>query len=313
MDPSDTDAAQFRDINPRATIERSLHVHQTTLQVVHGDLTEEHTDAITNAANEGLWLGGGVAGAIDRKGGPTVERECMEYVRKHGDLDIGEVAVTGAGRMSCKYVIHAVGPVYSSVRQDNHEMLESAILNTFKAAEELGLASVSIPGISSGIFGFPKDECAQVMFTAFSKYLLGRPTTSLRLVRFINFDTPTVTCFEEEFDKARRGLEALDAQLKEGGREEATVSSQGTVPVEGSPELSGFRPESPKEGFESLRVEEPQPAVSPNLVQDSAMAEQLPEASPSLVPDSPITELQASPSLVPDSPAPEADSSSPKV
>lgn len=310
MEPSDADAAQFRDINPRATIERSIQVYHTTLQVVHGDLTEEHTGAITNAANEGLWLGGGVAGAIDRKAGPTVERECMQYVKLHGEVDVGAVAVTGAGRMNCRYVIHAVGPVYSRIRRDNHEKLEAAVFNTFKAAEDRNLDSVSIPGISSGIFGFPKDECAQVMFSTFSKYLSSRPTTSLRLVRFINFDTPTVTCFEEEFDKARRSLEALDARLKEGKVEEVTEESQGTVPVEGSPELSGF---SPKEESGSLPIGESQPVVSSSQEQDSPMAEPQPEESANLVPNSPITEPQASPCLGPDSSAAEPDNSSPKA
>jgi putative ATPase len=245
--------------------------------VVHGDLTEENTDAITNAANEGLWLGGGVAGAIDRKGGPAVERECMDYVRRHGDLEIGEVAVTGAGHMSCKHVIHAVGPVYSRMRKDNHELLERAILNTFKAAEDHNLASVSIPGISSGIFGFPKDECADVMFTAFINYLRPRPHTSLKLVRYINFDTPTVTCFEEGFDRAKNALEALDQEGLEGGneegKEEPTVSSQGTVPVQGSPELTGFNPQSPQADSEASQSEkpsevQPKPEDSPSLTQN---------------------------------------------
>ena len=253
MERSSADTVQLRSLNPRATVERQIMVHQTLLQVVHGDLTEEKTDAITNAANESLWLGGGVAGAIDRKGGPTIERECLAYVRSNGELDIGDVAVTGAGNMPCKFVIHAVGPIYSPMRRNNNELLEKAVLNTFRAAEERKLSSVSIPGISSGIFGFPKNECAKVMYGAFVKYLETHPTTSLRIVRYINFDTPTVNCFEQEFDRAKTALEAAHQRLEhpeeskaaamEETKEVVSVSSEGTIPVNSSPELTGFHPE----------------------------------------------------------------------
>ena len=296
MEPSSPDAAQLLNFNPRATIEGSIRVRQTILQVVHGDLTEENTDAITNAANEGLWLGGGVAGAIDRVGGPAIGRECMEYVGRHGDLQIGGVAVTGAGRMSCRHVIHAVGPVYSTTSKDNHELLESTILNIFKAAEDCELASVSIPGISSGIFGFPKDECADVMIAAFIKHLRARPQTSLQHVRYINFDMATVTYFEEGFDRARNALEALDKEKLEGGNEERkeelegrnedrkeglTVSSQGTVPVPGSPEISGFNPQSPQADSEASQSEhssvvQAKPQDSPSLTQDQPDASSSP-------------------------------------
>ena len=85
-----------------------------TVQIVKADITQETTDAITNAANSQLMLGGGVAGAINRKGGPTIQKECNEYVRKHGDVDTGRCAPTRAGNLKCKYVIHAVGPMWSN-------------------------------------------------------------------------------------------------------------------------------------------------------------------------------------------------------
>ena len=85
-----------------------------TVKIVKADITQETTDAITNAANSQLMLGGGVAGAIDRKGGPTIQQECDEYIRKHGAVDTGKCAPTGAGKLKCKYVIHAVGPMWSN-------------------------------------------------------------------------------------------------------------------------------------------------------------------------------------------------------
>ena len=257
MDQS-IDTPRYSDLNPRATIERSILVHHTTLQVVHGDLTEEKTDAVTNAANDNLWLGGGVAGAIERKGGPSIERECTEYVRKYGSVEIGGVAVTGAGNMHAKYVIHAVGPIYN-YHPNSRKLLRDTILNTFKAADDLThratdpskrVLSVSIPGISSGIFGFPKDLCAEVMFSSFIEYLTKVPTTALTLVRYINFDTPTVTCFEEGFDEAKPRLIALHdrltAQGAEGGQED-TGSSQGTEVVEATPQREEVEPVPPSD------------------------------------------------------------------
>ena len=240
MEPSSSDFTQFRDINPRATIHRSIRVHHTILQVVHGDLTDEHTDAITNAANSSLLLGGGVAGAIARKGGPRVQRECREYVKRQGEVKLGEVAVTGAGNMSCRYVIHAVGPIYSRRSRENHIHLENTILSTFKAAEAQSLASVSIPGISSGIFGYPKDKCANVMLAAFAKYIESHPNTSLRLVRYINWDIPTVTCFQQGYDTDRAHLEALDARLAGCGNEDSKKVAE--IPSQ----QSDMRRESPK-------------------------------------------------------------------
>lgn len=238
MDPSSPDPLQDPSLNPRATIYRSILVHHTTLQVVHGDLTDECTDAITNAANTSLWLGGGVAGAVDRKGGPKVNRECTEYVRNHGELKVGEVAVTGAGKMPAKHVIHAVGPIYAKRSRENHVLLTKAVLNTFRAAEQRSLCSVSIPGLSSGIYGYPKDQCANVMLAAFAQYLTVCPSTCLRLVRFINLDLPTVICFRQELDRVRRELQAMGLRLAE-----ESPALQGSAPIESRPKRPKSDPE----------------------------------------------------------------------
>lgn len=103
-----------------------------------------------------------MAGAISRKGGPSIQKESSLYVKKNGIVETGQCAVTGAGTLSCKYVIHAVGPVWSDYipKEKNVQLLHSAVFNTLKKADEIKCKSVAIPAISSGIFGFPKPLCA---------------------------------------------------------------------------------------------------------------------------------------------------------
>jgi len=132
-----------------------------TIELVEGDITELEADAIVNAANEYLKHGGGVAAAIVRKGGWAIQEESDRYVREHGPVPVGRVAVTGAGRLRAKYVIHAVGPRYGDPQGD--EKLASAIRNSLFKAEELGLESVAMPAISTGAFGYPYERCARIM------------------------------------------------------------------------------------------------------------------------------------------------------
>jgi len=132
-----------------------------TIELVEGDITELEADAIVNAANEFLKHGGGVAAAIVRKGGFAIQEESDRYVREHGPVPVGGVAVTGAGRLKAKYVIHAVGPRYGDPQGD--EKLASAIRNSLLKAEELGLESIALPAISTGVFGYPYERCARIM------------------------------------------------------------------------------------------------------------------------------------------------------
>ena len=134
------------------------------IRVVQNDLTTEAVDAIVNAANEHLAHGGGVARAISRKGGPVIQQESSAWVCEHGPVPTGSAAITGAGSLPCRYVIHAVGPVWGS--GDEQAKLASAVRSALDLAGEHELRSVSMPGISSGIFGFPKPLCARVMLRA---------------------------------------------------------------------------------------------------------------------------------------------------
>jgi len=165
------------------------------LKLVKGDITEEQVDAIVNAANSHLRHGGGVAGAIVRKGGYVIQAES----NKIGFVPVGEVALTSAGKLPAKYVIHAVGPRWGEGDEDNK--LKNAVENSLKLAEEKGFQKISMPAISSGIFGFPKDRCAQILLRTIYDYMQNHPQGSLIEVRICLFDQPTIDAFEQEFQK----------------------------------------------------------------------------------------------------------------
>ncbi len=168
------------------------------VEVVHGDITEEKVDAIVNAANERLSHGGGVAGAIVRKGGREIQEESNRWVKEHGPVPTGSAAITGAGRLPAKFVIHAVGPVWGS--GDEEKKLSSAIRSALDLASEKGVKSISFPAISSGIFGFPKDLCAKVFFDTLVDYF-SKKSTSIELVRLTNIDEETSRIFKEEAER----------------------------------------------------------------------------------------------------------------
>ncbi len=135
------------------------------ITLVQGDLTELAVDAIVNAANARLQLGGGVAGAIRTKGGPTIQDECNRI----GPIKTGEAALTSGGNLKASYVIHAVGPMYGEGNDD--EKLRNATLNSLACATRKGLKTIAFPAISTGIFGFPKDRCAQIMLKTACEFL----------------------------------------------------------------------------------------------------------------------------------------------
>jgi putative ATPase len=167
------------------------------VRAVQNDLTEEHVDAIVNAANGRLSHGGGVAGAIVRKGGRQIQRESDAWVREHGPVETGSAAITGAGELPSQHVIHAVGPVWSGSGEEEAQ-LASAVRSALDEAEQHDVRSVSIPAISSGIFGFPKPLCAEVMVRTIREWLAAHPESTLREVNACNIDSRTARLFEEE-------------------------------------------------------------------------------------------------------------------
>lgn len=166
-------------------------INNTIIELVQGDITDQTTDAIVNAANAALQLGGGVAGAIRRRGGPEIQQECNRI----GGTHVGGAVITTGGNLAAKHVIHAVGPI----RGDDHEdeKLKDATLNSLKLADKNRLKSLAFPAISTGIFGFPKDRCATIMLSTSIAYLEG--PTGLERVVFCLYDKETLEIFEAAF------------------------------------------------------------------------------------------------------------------
>lgn len=167
------------------------------LQIVQGDLTLEAVDAIVNAANRELQHGGGVAWAIARQGGEAIQRESDSWVRQHGPVSHAEPAFTSGGKLPCKYVLHAVGPVWGEGDED--AKLAAAITGSLRRADELQLESLALPAISTGIFGFPKDRAAKIILAEIEKYFAEAKKSGLKLVRVTLFDQPTIDAFLGEW------------------------------------------------------------------------------------------------------------------
>ena len=159
--------------------------------IINGDLVEQHVDAIVNAANNDLVLGAGVAGAIRKRGGPTIQQECDD----HGSVRIGEAAITGAGELPAHHVIHAASMGLGG-RTTTHS-LKSSMDHTFVLAREHGVRTIAIPAVGTGIAGFPMDECARVMARALRDALASgwEPEE----VRFVLFGEVARQTFEASF------------------------------------------------------------------------------------------------------------------
>jgi len=165
-------------------------IANVSIELLDGDITEMDTDAIVNAANAKLIMGGGVAGAIKRRGGPEIQEEC----NKIGGTFVGGAAITTGGKLKAKYVIHAVGPQWGEGNED--EKLKNATLNSLKLADKNNLESISFPAISAGIFGFPIERCAKIMLRTTIDYLKGQ--TGLKKVVFCLFGEESSSVFEKQ-------------------------------------------------------------------------------------------------------------------
>lgn len=169
------------------------------VSLYHGDLTEERVDVIVNAANEWLAHGGGVAGAIVRRGGDVIQRESDEWVKKNGPAGHARPALTGAGRLPCKAVIHAVGPVWGSGDED--AKLRAAYSSSLELAHAQGFRSAAFPSLSTGIFGFPVERAAPIAIQAALDFCSTHPDSPVRDIRFTLIDARTVEVFRRELEK----------------------------------------------------------------------------------------------------------------
>jgi O-acetyl-ADP-ribose deacetylase (regulator of RNase III) len=170
---------------------------QGRVVVKTGDITKEGVDAIVNAANSSLMGGGGVDGAIHRAGGPEILKECKE-IRRTGypnGLPTGQAAMTTAGNMAAKHVIHTVGPVYGRGGQDKADLLAACYYNSLKLAADHGLQTIAFPAISTGIYGYPLDEAAKVASSTIEQFL--GSNSSIREVRLVFFSRRDADTFQQ--------------------------------------------------------------------------------------------------------------------
>lgn len=174
-----------------------LVVGRTRIRLVQGDITQQETDAIVNAANSGLMGGGGVDGAIHRAGGPTIMEECRRIIAKIGRLDTGKAVITTGGKLKARYVIHTVGPIWRGGNKGEPELLASAYYESLKIASQYGLKTISFPSISTGAYGYPVAEAAKVALEAVINFLRNQET-SLEEVYFVLYDARTYSAYNRE-------------------------------------------------------------------------------------------------------------------
>lgn len=173
-----------------------VNLNDTVLELIEADITELDVDAIVNAANSELKLGGGVAGAIRKKGGPTIQKECDRI----GGAAVGTAVLTGAGKLPFKHVIHAVGPQMGEGDEDRK--LSAAVRAALALADRQGLSSLALPAISAGSFGFPIDRCARITLTEIHRYLQGG--TKLNRVVVCLYDEEAYDVFVRELKRGFR-------------------------------------------------------------------------------------------------------------
>lgn len=169
-------------------------IGKTVLKIIKGDITEQDTEAIVNAANSGLLGGGGVDGAIHRAGGPQILAECREIRARQGKLPTGQAVITSGGRLQAKYVIHTVGPVWSGGGRGEDDFLQSAYNSSLSLARERGIKTISFPSISTGIYSFPVGRAARIALRTVRDFVLAQP--GFEEVRFVIFSDPVLKEFE---------------------------------------------------------------------------------------------------------------------
>ena len=169
-----------------------LKINRALLEIVEGDITQQDTEAIVNAANEQLRVGGGVDGAINRAGGPEIQKEA----RQIGYCPTGQAVITTGGKLKAKYVIHTVGPIYKNGLAGEPELLASCYRESLKLASARGIKSLSFPSISTGIYGYPLADAARTALGAVKAYLQEHP--EIELVRFVLFGQQAFEAYAAE-------------------------------------------------------------------------------------------------------------------
>lgn len=167
-------------------------------QVIKGDITTQHVDAIVNAANSSLMGGGGVDGAIHRAGGPQILEECKKIVRNRGELPAGEAVITSAGKMPAKYVIHTVGPIWRGGNSKEQQKLSNCYTNSLKLAVKNNCKTIAFPNISTGVYGYPKEKAAKIAVQTIHQFL--KINSTIEKVVFVCFDDENYRLISEEIE-----------------------------------------------------------------------------------------------------------------
>lgn len=173
------------------TVVQEVRIGGTLFRLITGDLTESSADAIVNAANSRLQHGGGVAGAIVRKGGRIIQEE-SDLI---GYVPVGHSALTTGGLLKARFVIHTVGPRWGEGNEE--EKLRSAVASTLRLASENGFSHIAMPAISAGIFGFPKERCARIIVETLVDFVSSQETT-LKIIDICLMDSEIVSFFREQ-------------------------------------------------------------------------------------------------------------------
>ncbi|MEW6007226.1 MAG: O-acetyl-ADP-ribose deacetylase [bacterium] len=168
------------------------------IKIILGDITEQDCDAIVNAANSSLMGGGGVDGAIHRKGGEKILEECKEIIKKIGYLETGRAVITRGGNLKAKFVIHTVGPIWRGGKNREQSLLKSCYQESLKLALENNLKTIAFPSISTGAYGYPKELAAPVAMKGVSDFL--KEEKGIQEVRFVLFDKETFSVYKEALD-----------------------------------------------------------------------------------------------------------------
>ena len=173
----------------------------TKISIIQGDITRLTADAIVNAANTSLLGGGGVDGAIHRAGGPGIHAECVEIRNSQGGCKTGEAVITNAGRLPAKKVIHTVGPVWAGGENDEENLLFNCYVNSLQLAVDNALRTVAFPNISTGVYGYPKPNAANVAIRAVRDFTESHPGLIEEII-FVCFDNENYTLYQQILESA---------------------------------------------------------------------------------------------------------------
>jgi len=171
----------------------------TRIRIIKGDITKIEADAIVNAANTSLLGGGGVDGAIHRAGGSKILEECRKIVARQGGCKVGEAVITTAGNLQAKYVIHTVGPVWNGGHSNEDEKLQNCYFNALQLAVENHCKTIALPGISTGVYRFPKARAASIALATIRGFL--QNDQQIEAVTLVSFDEESFDILTNELNK----------------------------------------------------------------------------------------------------------------